>query len=369
MKLTLKIKLQPSSEQHQALLETMEQFNAACNYIAQIAFEHRLANKVELQKLVYHTVRERFGLSAQMTIRAIAKVVEAYKRDKSIQPTFDLHGAIVYDQRILSWKAADRISILTLQGRKIIPIVYGDYQADRIDRVRGQADLVYRDGTFYLYATIDVPEAPSTTGGDVLGIDFGIANLAVDSDGEIFSGDDVEATRCHYERMRASLQSIGTKSAKRKLKAISGRERRFKRNTNHVISKRLVEKALDTGRDIAIEDLNGIRDRITVRRAQRSRHHRWAFGELRQFVSYKAELNGVRLHIVDPRYTSKQCSVCGHIDDRNRPDQATFGCVACGFADHADHNAARNIRARALVMTPMVSETALAVVPGTSPSL
>lgn len=355
MNITLKVKLQPAPEQHQALLETMERFNEACDAIAEVAYQERCANKFKLQKLVYNDIRRDFGLSAQMTIRAIAKVVEAYKRDRSIQPKFRPHGAIVYDQRILSWKSADRVSILTLVGRELIPVVMGEYQQARLDRVRGQADLVYRKGQFYLYVVVDVPEPPPTTGDDVLGIDLGIVNLATDSDGDQYSGDTVETTRHHYERMRAGLQRVGTKSARRKLKRISGRERRFKRNTNHVISKRLVEKAIDTGRDLALEDLGGIRERTTVRKAQRARHAKWAFAELRQFVAYKARLAGIRLHLVNPRNTSKACSVCGCIDSRNRPDQATFQCTACGYAAHADINAARNIRARALVNAPMVS--------------
>jgi len=103
MYLTLKIKLAPDQQQHQALLKTMHTFNKACNDIAETVFKHQCANKINLQKLVYYDIRERYGLSAQMTIRAIAKVVEAYKCDKRIKPVFKLSGAMIYDQRILSW--------------------------------------------------------------------------------------------------------------------------------------------------------------------------------------------------------------------------------------------------------------------------
>ena len=95
-----------------------------------------------------------------MTVRAIAKVVEVYKRDKNIQPTFRPHGAIVYDQRILSWKGADRVSIQTNDGRQIMPWVCGAYQKAMLERARGQADLIYRDGMFFLYVTIDVGDVP-----------------------------------------------------------------------------------------------------------------------------------------------------------------------------------------------------------------
>ncbi|GIW16840.1 MAG: transposase [Tepidiforma sp.] len=369
MNTTLIVKLAPTNEQHTLLLATMERFNEACNWIADVAFKHRTAGKYKLQKMLYHEIRDSFGLSAQMTVRAISKVAEAYRRDKRIKPTFNPHGAIVYDQRILSWKGIDRVSLLTLEGRELIPVIMGGYQADRLAAYgkRGQADLIYRDGTFYLAVVVDIPEPPPSEGTGVLGVDMGIANLATDSDGETYSGEQVDAKRRHYERMRAGLQRVGTKSSRRKLKRIRRRERRFKRNVNHTISKRLVAKASDTGRDLAIEDLGGIRERTTVRKAQRSRHSKWAFGELRQFLTYKAALAGVRLHVVDPRNTSRTCPICGHCDKRNRPDQATFRCTSCGYAGHADVVAAANIAARAAVSQPMVSDEAFASAPGTSP--
>src|SRR5258707_1090451 len=155
MKLTLPVKLAPSPEQHAALLATMERFNLACNALAATAFRERCANKIVLQKLVYHDARDRFGLSAQLTIRAIAKVVDAYKRDRTRQPRFRPHGAVPYDERIMSWKRVERVSLLTLGGRVIVPLRFGAYQAARRDRAQGQADLVYRDGVFFLYCTLD----------------------------------------------------------------------------------------------------------------------------------------------------------------------------------------------------------------------
>src|SRR5512143_3571155 len=108
----LMVKVETTPEQAEALHKTMHQFNAACNDIAKTAFELRLANKIELQKTVYYRIREQYNLSAQMTVRAISKAVEAYKRDKSIQVEFDLDGAMPYDQRIMSWKGLDRVSLL-----------------------------------------------------------------------------------------------------------------------------------------------------------------------------------------------------------------------------------------------------------------
>jgi len=351
MNLTLTVKLQPTPDQSIALLETMERFNAACNVVAEVAFCTRTANKIRLQKLVYYDIRERFGLPAQMAVRVISKVAEAYKRDKSKKPVFRPHGAIVYDQRVLSWKGLDRVSILTLRGRQLIPVVFGGYQAARLKRIRGQADLIYRNGTFYLAVTVDVPEPPTDEPKDWLGVDLGIVNLAADSDGEVYSGGHLNGLRKRHAKLRARLQAKGTKSAKRLLKKLSGKEARFARDVNHVISKRLVAKAKGTGRGIALENLKGIRERITVRKAQRRVQHSWAFHQLRSFIEYKARLAGVLVVLVDPRNTSRTCPACGHVAKANRHTRASFHCVSCGFAGPADTIAAENIR-RAVVMQP-----------------
>jgi len=138
------------------------------------------------------------------------------------------------------------------------------------------------------------------------------------------------------------------------LKKRRRKESRFARDVNHRISKKLVAKAKDTGCGIALEDLKGIRKRITVRRPQRRIQHSWAFSQLRLFVEYKAKLAGVRVVLVDPRNTSQTCPVCGCVDKANRPSQSLFSCVSCAFSGHADRIAAENIR-RAAVNRPYVA--------------
>lgn len=349
------VKLAPSAEQAAALLATMERFHTACDAIAEVAFAERCANKVELQKLVYYDIRERFGLSSQLTVRAISKVVEAFKRDKTIRPRFRLHGAVPYDQRIMSWKGVEAVSLLTLDGRQVIPTRLGQYQAGRIDRRQGQADLILRDGIWFLYVTVDVPNPTPAEPEDYLGIDLGIVNVAADSDGVIYTGQQVEQKRQVYSHRRRNLQRNDSKSAKRKLRTLKGKQARYQRNENHRISKTVVRHAKATGRGIAVEELTGIRDRTTVRRRQRARHCNWSFNQLRAFLTYKATLVGVILIAVDPRNTSRTCPECGHCEKANRPDQARFRCRSCGHSGPADTIAARNIRARAAVMRPMVS--------------
>jgi putative transposase len=144
---------------------------------------------------------------------------------------------------------------------------------------------------------------------------------------------------------------------RRKLKALSGRERRFKKNTNHVIGRRIVDKATGTSRGIALEDLSGIRDRTRLRRSQRDCISKWAFAELRGFIQYKAAIEGIPVIAVDPAYTSQACNACGHTERGNRRERGIFWCKACGHFDHADINAAKNISMKAVVNQPDVAES------------
>lgn len=349
MKLTLQLKLVPTPDQHAALLETMHAFNAAASYAAQVAFQDRVFNQASIHKRCYRELRDRFGLSSQMAVRAIGKAVETLKRDKRVCPVFKPEGAMTYDERILGWKGPAHVSLLTLQGRVLLAMVYGEYQAGYLPRLKGQVDLVYRDGTFYLYATIDVPEDTPIQPTRFLGIDLGIANIATDSDGNSYTGEPIEVVRQRCMTHRQTYQATGTKSAKRRLKKLAGKQASFQRWVNHTISTRLVAYAKDTKAALVLEDLTGIRDRMTVRARQRSKQHNWSFRQLREFLVYKARRAGIALIFVDPRNSSRTCHRCGYVDKRNRRSQTDFSCLRCGHHAHADINAAKNLATRGLV--------------------
>jgi putative transposase len=354
MLLTLKVKLQPTQEQRQKLLRTMETFNAACDDISKNAYESKTFNKYRLQHQHYYRIREQYKLPAQLAIRAVSKVIESYKVERRRYHAFDPHGAIVYDQRIMSFKGLDKVSLASLEGRETIPILIGLYAKLDQRRTRGQADLLYIKGEFYLCLVLEKKEEPPLTPEGILGVDFGLINLATTSDGLSYSGGYVEEARRRYTGLKAVLQRVGSESAKRHLRKLSGREARFKRQVNHKISKELVVVAKGTKRAIAIEDLKGIRSRVTVRREQRGRHGKWAFNQLRAFVDYKARVAGVPVLVVDPRDTSRRCSACGHTEKLNRVSQSVFMCRVCGHGENADLNGARNIRWRAEVNQPIV---------------
>jgi len=352
MNLTLKIKLLPSDEQAAKLIDVIERFNQACNLASQIAYDLQTSSQVRIHHECYYVIREKFNLPAQYAIRAIGKVVEAYRRDKKTLHKFKPHGAIVLDNRLLSYKGIDRVSIASAPGRMVMPLVIGDYGKQMFQRVKGQADLVYKNGMFFLLQNCVLPDGTPIDPDGFLGVDLGITNIATDSDGEVFSGKTVKAVRHRHRNLRSKLQKKGTKSAKRRLKQLSGKEARFARDVNHCISKKIVAKAQRTGRGIALEDLKNIRERVTVRRSQRATLHGWAFSQLRSFIQYKSILDGVQVIAVDPRNTSRTCPICGCIDKKNRPNQSTFSCISCGHSGMADIIAAGNISSRAAVNPP-----------------
>lgn len=362
MKLVTAIKLKPSKEQAVALKRTLERCNEACNWIAERGFEAGKFRQFDLQKFLYRETRERFDLTAQAAIQAIKKTAGAFKVNREVAPSFRRLAAQPYDERIFRF-IGDKLSIWTLSGRIKVPFVCGDRQRAALEYRKGEADLAFIRGKWFLICTCDVPETEGFDPEDWIGVDLGITNIATTSDGDVFCGKAVLKTRDRYARQRAYHQRRASRAIKRsirrnqrrKLQALSGRESRFRKHENHVISKTLVATAERTVRGLALEDLTHIRDRAKARsKKQRGRLHGWSFRQLRAFVGYKAALAGVPVMIIDPAYTSQGCSYCGYIDKKNRPNQSTFACLACGHAENADLNAAKTIRslARRPVLTP-----------------
>jgi len=335
-----------------ALAATQHAFNQAATWIARVCWDEGITNTNTAHHRVYGETRADFGLGAQLAVCARAKAVEAIKavkaKGRQTCPTFGPRGSVRYDARTYRLMSLDRVSLNTLDGRVVCRLLLGPRQHEMLVDLAweiGGADLVWREGTYYLHIT-QSREAPSEhESSDVLGVDLGIVNLATDSEGERFTGAIIHLVRSRYHARRQRLQICGSRNAKRRIRRMGRREARFQRNTNHCISKQLVQKAVVSRKAIALEDLNGIRERTTVRREHRYERHSWAFFQLRQSITYKAAWAGVSVYLVDPRNTSRTCSRCGQCEKANRRSQAEFLCQnpLCRQAMNADHNAALNI--------------------------
>jgi putative transposase len=370
-----------------ALRQTQAAFNRAASYCATVAWEHGVTNKNKLHYLVYGESRVTYGLGAQLACCARDKAAEAVHAIRSREaelkkldaekakrasktgkpfvphtplpcPTFAADSSIRYDARTYRLLSLDRVSLNTLSGRVVGQLVLGDFQRrylyDTTWKIGG-AELIRRADVWYLCITQSkAAPAPDEPVG-YLGVDLGILNLATDSDGEMYSGQEVQAVRKRRYDHRRRLQLRNTRRAHWRLRQNARREHRFQKDTNHRISKTLLAKARTQRKALALEDLSEIRERVTVRRKQRRARHSWAFRQLRTFIGYKAQQAGVQVVIVDPRNSSRTCAACGFCDNRNRPDQAHFLCLSCGHTAAADTNAAVNIARVAAVNQPIVS--------------
>ena len=316
------------------LLHTMKVFNEAASWIAQTCWDENITNTNTAHHRVYGETRMRFALASQLAINARAKAMEANKsvkqKHRETCPQFGPRGSVRMDNHhSYTFKPLDQVSLLTMQGRILCKMIMGERQRRMLTDTtwkNGTADLVWRTGVYYVHVTQSQPKRDRQPHDEVIGVDLGIVQIATDSDGLQFTGQQIHTVRKCYHVQRKQLQAVGTPSAKRKLQRTSGKEARFQKNVNHCVSKALVTKAAISRKALALEDLTGIRDRITVRREQRYERHSWAFFQLRQFISYKADRAGVLVVFVDPRYTSQTCSVCHHCEKKNRVSQSEFVC-------------------------------------------
>ena len=361
--------------------KTMEQYRLACNYVSEYLFNNNFPlNKNEVQKVIYNTIREKFNLKSQMTISCIRSVIARYKTVKTqmarrpykyqdqntgewyreVRDLNWLHKPISFNrpqvdlQRNRDWSylSSGQLSINTLDGRvKVDPICRGFNQYLDGTWKFGLAKLLKSSGKWYLHisATKEVTDFDKQAVKHVVGIDRGLRFLATSYDEQgktaFFDGQAIMRKRAKYQKLRATLQAKGTKSAKRRLKKLSGRENRWISDVNHCLSKTLVQK-YGANTLFVLENLNGVSfERTDLPKALRNQNKSWAFYQLEQFLTYKAHLHNSEVVEVSAKYTSQRCPKCGVIkkDNRNH-EKHEYHCDNCGYRSNDDRIGAMNIQ-------------------------
>ena len=361
--------------------KTMEQYRLACNYVSEYLFNNNFPlNKNEVQKVIYNTIREKFNLKSQMTISCIRSVIARYKTVKTqmarrpykyqdqntgewyreVRDLNWLHKPISFNrpqvdlQRNRDWSylSSGQLSINTLDGRvKVDPICRGFNQYLDGTWKFGLAKLLKSSGKWYLHisATKEVADFDKQTVKHVVGLDRGLRFLATSYDEQgktaFFDGQAIMRKRAKYQKLRATLQAKGTKSAKRRLKKLSGRENRWISDVNHCLSKTLVQK-YGANTLFVLENLNGVSfERTDLPKALRNQNKSWAFYQLEQFLTYKAHLHNSEVVEVSAKYTSQRCPKCGVIkkDNRNH-EKHEYHCTNCGYCSNDDRIGAMNIQ-------------------------
>lgn len=359
---TLVLPLDITSEQYGTFDRLADSYNRMWSSLVSWCDNHRSVNRTRMQKDNYARLRAEYPeLPSQFVCIAMRDAAGAVRSWNSNHPKrrWNLKASrrkktINYDLRVMSLRG-NLLSLSVTHGEKRQRILLSDvpdwftqrYPERRLnaaklvlgpDGKRASIMLIYR-----------LPQSTPVEHGDILGVDLGQHSLTMDSRGGETPYSHMQGVRRRYAHSRKTLQEKGTRSVHRRLKAMKHREERFIRDVNHCASKRLADAPNISV--IAFEDLAYIRRQARkgtkTGRRRRNMLNQWPFAQLQEYTAYKAARNGVRTVMVDPAYTSQKCNRCGYVDKRNR-NHARFDCLRCRHSDNADHNAALNIRDRAI---------------------
>ncbi|KAA8663777.1 RNA-guided endonuclease InsQ/TnpB family protein [Clostridium sp. HV4-5-A1G] len=356
---TLKLQLKLTDEQKLLVDNTLHSLKKALNYASSVAFNNgEITNKPKLQKLVYSTLRDKFGLKSQMAVNVCTVVCGSYQS----QHSNNIFGSLAvyknakalysYGRNYSFLNNGKTISINTIGKRIKLPFKVPDYFKKYLDRTWffGSMEVVRNKNKYYAHITVnkEIMETPSEQINNIIGIDLGQNFIATiyDSHGYIkfYKGRFLKNIRAKYKHLRKQLQEKGTHNTHKKICSINQRESKFMRDINHQISKKIVDYAKGFKSMIAMEDLTGINLSCKVKRENRYYRVSWAFDELQRFVEYKAIQAGLKVIYIDPKHTSQTCPVCGHTHKSNRNKKLhLFQCKACGYTSNDDLIGAKNI--------------------------
>ena len=333
---TIKLKIPKNN----LLIRTMKRYSKAIQYISNQGFKAQISNRYRLHHLCYYKARERFKLPSQFVInanRVASQTLNSVKTNKGSKPIFKEMMPLAFDKRTFTF-TKNNIRLSTIKNRIDIPIKIPEYYLKYLTWSYQTALLTFdKKGRFFLHISFsrDINISKISNGLQV-GVDVGINHIAVTSNRQFFSGNKIKSYRLKFKRLRAKLQAKGTNSARKLLKKVSGRERRFKAWVNHNISKQIVSNC--NAGTIVLENLKGIRK---IRKGKRFNFwlNGWSFYQLQNFIKYKAEREGIKVIKVSPYLTSQTCSRCGQIGSRSKG----FFVCHCGYSLNADLNASFNL--------------------------
>ncbi len=346
MNRTIKVKLNLNESEVQSLRETQKIVASCFNDHIEWSFQKRIWSKTVAHKDLYFTQREKHPqLPSAMLQSTRDTALESVKSLKfKFRPKKTENSGIRYDKRLFSLRG-EQLTLSSINGRIKTIVKFPEWCRETVKEGKIQGIQLCWDkkkkqfNANFVFSLHDVkPKAD----GAVVGLDRGLINLVTSSSGEIFGGKEVRKNQRKFLFLRKRLSTKGTRSAKKLLKKLSGKEQRFSREVNHIIAKKLASRS--EVKTYVIEDLTAIRRQKRGRKMNKLLSS-WAFKQFESFLTYKCGAKGISIEVVSAAYTSQKCSCCGNILKSNRQG-GRYSCKKCGYKGHADINAACNIRDR-----------------------
>lgn len=333
----------------QRLDDVVQSYLLASNWLSQIVFESKETSWSKLCKGYYPILREKFGLTSQLSqslCRAVAATYKTARKNKRWKlavykrPVFPIVFRRDFSRTkkgVFLWK-----SPLVLECRRLPLAGWSDSKLKRIGKI------------WYLLLCYKVEVPDPKVEGPIVGVDFGIRRLMVatnseNSKGFFWKGGQLENVRRGIRSRRGKIQTVGSRSSCRLLGRLSRKEAAVTAHVLHAASKALVRYAVSVNAClIVMEDLNSIRESsLDKGKLFRSKVNRWPFAKARFMIEYKSQAVGIGTEVVDPRNTSRECPCCHHVEKANR-NRLVFICRVCGYRGDADRVASVNIGQRSV---------------------
>jgi len=374
MKRVISIKVQPNSSEKQELLDTIQTVSAVYNEHTTWSCKNKTYSKKRAHDELYKKLRKQYpglpsGLiqttrdNALESIKAICKSTkckrfEVVPKRKAQSVRYDKRTAVLRGKQLTLSKVGPRFKTI---------VKVPNYFQDIFKQWKFKGCTLHYNKKFSKFSVHLIFEAsdPKLCVGikpsEVVGVDRGWYNIAATSNSVLYSGKQVRKARRQYLYNRKTLQAKSTRSSKRRFSSMGSKEKRFSKNVNHCVSKAIVNS---NAKVFVLEDLSKINKRLGKILNKRSSD--WSFYQLEQFLTYKAVALGKLVKFVDPYYTSQECSICGFTDRTSRY-KSKFKCQRCGFSEHADINAANNIKNKYFLST-LASRAGCCQSPNNAPS-
>ena len=350
-----------------SIVETRKQYARAFNMSVECLINNNSTSKRFLHKVQYERIKEECpslptGLiqcARDVAVEAVKtwnvkrtklKQKHPKKAERMRRPSMKEKCTMRYDVRTITLRGS-QLTFSTCDKRIktiiSIPVFFTERYPDSEGwKLKGANIGMDRKGRVFVNLIYECPDYDIVENdGNIVGLDRGVYNIVTTSEGVHYGAKDVRRVKRKYNHVRSVLQKKGTRSAKRRLVSISGREKRFVHDQNHCISKKLA----NTDEDVSVyvfEDLssmNMLRLKGKSNKTMRKWLSNWSYTDLEEKLIYKCRRNGILVEFVDARYTSQKCSVCKTIDKASRKGNR-YTCRHCGSSMHADTNAAINIR-------------------------